>query len=115
MKKVPISIRLDPDIIEFFKSRQSTAGYQTAISCVLRDHVEKDRLRRVFAAGRAQELFRQYHAQCFWHMRPDLVITQELVPVVIQGLRRYGGRQGFQLAHELDQSWAPIREDTPCP
>jgi len=36
--KVPVYIRLDPDVLEFFKT--GGPGYQTRINAVLRDHVE---------------------------------------------------------------------------
>ncbi len=37
-KKVDVHIRLDPDIVEFFK--EEGAGYQTRINAVLRTYVE---------------------------------------------------------------------------
>jgi len=49
----------------------------------------------------ANRLYREFYAQCFWHCPPDLVITEELLPLVVKGLRTYGGRRGFLLAEEL--------------
>jgi hypothetical protein len=49
----------------------------------------------------ANRLFREYHARCFWHCPPDLVITEVLIPLVANGLRMHGGRQGFILSAEL--------------
>ncbi len=55
-KKTRITIRLDSDIIEHFKSRVHVSGggnYQTLINNALRDHMESDskalekRLRRI--------------------------------------------------------------------
>jgi uncharacterized protein (DUF4415 family) len=37
--KMPVYIRLDPDIVEFFKS--GGPGYQTRINAALRDYVER--------------------------------------------------------------------------
>lgn len=46
----------------------------------------------------AQRLYREFHTRCFWHCRPDLEITEELLPFVAQGLRANGGHRGFKLA-----------------
>ena len=50
-------------------------------------------LARVREARRA---FREFHAQCFWYMPPDLEITLEDVPEIARGLRLHGGRRGFR-------------------
>ncbi|MBE9170967.1 BrnA antitoxin family protein [Pleurocapsales cyanobacterium LEGE 06147] len=39
-KKVKVSIRLDQDVIAWYK-RQTTRGYQTFINAVLRDYMQK--------------------------------------------------------------------------
>ncbi len=52
-------------------------------------------------------LFREFHARCFWHCPRDLVITEELLPLVIKGLRTHGGRRGFILS-------AQLRSSEPC-
>ncbi|MBL8795136.1 MAG: hypothetical protein JNM56_14600 [Planctomycetia bacterium] len=49
----------------------------------------------------ANRLYREFHTRCFWHSPPDLVITEELLPFVIKGLRTYGGHRGFPLAGAL--------------
>lgn len=36
-----------------------------------------------------------YRTRCFWHSPKDLVITEDLVPFVIRGLKTYGGMNGF--------------------
>jgi len=53
------------------------------------------------AVRRAQELFKEYYARCFWHLKPDLVVTQELIPMIVKGLRAHGGRREFLLAAQL--------------
>jgi uncharacterized protein (DUF4415 family) len=40
-RKMPVSLRLDPDILEFFKSQGP--GYQTRINAVLRKYMESVR------------------------------------------------------------------------
>ena len=49
----------------------------------------------------ARKIFRAFHAQCFWFMRPDLHVTVEDIPELVRGLRQNGGRQGFLLAARL--------------
>ncbi len=49
----------------------------------------------------ARKIFREFHAQCFWFMRPDLRVTVEDIPELVRGLRKNGGRQGFLLAAKL--------------
>ena len=46
-------------------------------------------------------LYREYHTRCFWHCRRDLVITEDLLSLVVNGLRKHGGRRGFILAAKL--------------
>ena len=53
---------------------------------------------RVHAARRA---FRRYHAQCFWYLRADLKVTAGDIPMIADGLRKNGGREGFLLAAQL--------------
>ncbi len=49
----------------------------------------------------ARDLFRQFHSRCFWHSPRDLVITEEDIPFVIEGLRTHGGHLGFALSERL--------------
>jgi uncharacterized protein (DUF4415 family) len=43
-KKVPISFRVDPDVLEFHKAKGP--GYQSRMNAVLRSHMEGERARR---------------------------------------------------------------------
>jgi hypothetical protein len=56
------------------------------------------RERRVALAQRA---YREYHSQCFWSYRPDLIITEDKIPFVMRGLRKYGGHRGYKIVAEL--------------
>ena len=49
----------------------------------------------------AQKAFREFHARCFWFMRPDAEIVAEEVSYVCERLRADGGRRGFQIAAEI--------------
>jgi len=59
---------------------------------------------------RAQELFKQNYARCFWHLKPDLIVTQDDLPIIIKGLRAHGGRSGFLAAAMLEKE-----RRTSCP
>lgn len=65
----------------------------------------KDRL------GLANRLFHEFYASCFWHLRPDLTITEAKIPLVVKGLRSHGGKRGLELAAQLTEPKAPSE---PC-
>ena len=49
----------------------------------------------------AGRLYHECYAECFWHMKPDLEITEATLPLIIRGLRDYGGRREFLEAAKL--------------
>ena len=51
----------------------------------------------------ANRLFCEYHTRCFWHSPRDLIITEDLLPFVVKGLRTHGGRRGFILSGKLQR------------
>jgi hypothetical protein len=57
----------------------------------------------------ANQLFREFHTRCFWHSPRDLIITEELIPFVVKGLRTRGGRRSFMLAETLQPKGATLR------
>jgi hypothetical protein len=57
--------------------------------------------KRDHAVERAREIFKEFYANRFWHLKPNLVVTAETIPVIAKELRAHGGRQGFLLAAEL--------------
>lgn len=99
-KKKAISFRIDTGLLAWLK-KESSLGYQTFLHEILQQHMQARIAGSERIAGRAQEIFRQYHAQCFWHYDPELVITPENTHLVIEGLKKHGGRRGFLLAEEL--------------
>ena len=100
--KVLISLRLNKQTLSWFKSERPK-GYQTLINSVLAQYVQEKTERSQWLAGRAQEIFRQYYAQCFWHYDKDLQIEPRHIELVVDGLKKYGGRDGLRLAEELCQ------------
>lgn len=101
MPKTPISIRLETDLLDWFK-QVAPKGYQVMIQDVLRDYQREREQRAQNIIGRAQQIFSQYHAKCFWHLRKDLKVTMENLSIIQNGLRKYGGLEGLRLAAELD-------------
>jgi len=64
----------------------------------------------------ANQLYREYHTRCFWHCPRDLVITEELLPLVVKGLRTHGGHRGFKLSAELmPRTDSTAKDNTQCP
>jgi len=63
----------------------------------------------------ANRLYREYHTRCFWHCPQELVITENLIPLVVNGLKKHGGRRGFVLSESLlpntDESNAKERSE----
>ena len=49
----------------------------------------------------ARKAYKDYFAQCFWSYDPDLVITEEHIPLIVRELRQNGGHKGYQIAAEL--------------
>ena len=49
----------------------------------------------------ARRAFRDFYAQCFWYLRPDMQVTLRDVPEMVRGLRQNGGRKGFLVAARL--------------
>ena len=97
-----ISIRIPEDVLLFFKESYQD-GYQKEIKKLLADHMIKSQTHNLLIAGRAQQLFIDYYAQCFWHYDRNLQITPSNMNIVIEGLRKHGGKKGFILASELCQ------------
>ena len=58
----------------------------------------------------ARRLFREFYAACFWHLKPDLVVTEEVIPIIVRGLRTHGGRRGLLAAAQLEGPEAPSDE-----
>ena len=101
MPKTPISIRLETDLLDWFK-QVAPQGYQVMIQDVLREYRRGREQRAQNIIGRAQQIFSQYHAKCFWHLRKDLKVTMENLSIIQNGLKKYGGLEGLRLAAELD-------------
>jgi hypothetical protein len=49
----------------------------------------------------AQEAYRDYRTECFWSMPREFIVTNENLPLVIEGLKLSGGHRGWRLAQRL--------------
>ena len=121
--RVPVYLKLDSDVVAYFKSRGR--GYQARINEVLSGYVDlvresenkaeaRDRVEfEESCSGKEESLpieerirlgqifFERFYAQCFWHLKRDLRVTESLLPQIAAGLRRHGGREGFFEAKKL--------------
>ncbi len=102
--KIGLFIKLDRSVVAWFKA--SGPGYQRKMNEVLKRFVsavnsQNDSTEKPSILERAQELFEKYYEQCFWHMKPDLIVTEVDLPQIIKGLKTYGGRTGYIEAAEL--------------
>ena len=51
----------------------------------------------------AQGIYRDFYTACFWHMRPDLVINEATIPILIRELRVNGGMAALRAAAQLEE------------
>lgn len=101
-KKVPVYMLLDSDVLSWFKSRGR--GYQRFINDVLKAYKEASGGETDSSLVEyAQECFNEFYAQCFWHLRKDLKVTISEIPLIVDGLKKYGGREGYIKAGKLCQ------------
>jgi predicted Rdx family selenoprotein len=100
-ERVGVFLKLDANVVDWF--RQTGPGYQARINEILRQFVQTvtEPDHQLTRTEQAQLLFEQYHTQCFWHMRADLIVTEQDLPAIVQGLRTHGGRTGFLAAESL--------------
>ena len=49
----------------------------------------------------ARRVYRRFHAECFWSFDPDYRVGLSDVVWVAAQLRRYGGRDAWEIARKL--------------
>jgi hypothetical protein len=49
----------------------------------------------------ARRAFRRFRALCFWSYDPNITITIDDVPWVVETLRKHGNRQAWEIAESL--------------
>lgn len=85
-----------PSTISAYFARIGRKGGQRS-----RRTLSAEEARNMVRVRQARRLFRKYHAQCFWFMRDDMILSLADVPEIVRGLRQNGGREGFLLAARL--------------
>lgn len=60
-----------------------------------------DEARRMVRVREARKLYAKYHARCFWNAPPDWKPGASDIDWVVEGLRKYGGREGWEAASRL--------------
>ena len=99
--KVPVYIKLDSIVLDWFKV--GGRGYQERINLLLKEYVEEVLSFQSLQLETAQQLFDKYYTQCFWHMKKHFEIKTEHFPLIIEGLKKYGGRDGYLESRKLCQ------------
>ena len=49
----------------------------------------------------ARQAFKEFSVVCFWSWPADPVITEQTIPLIVEGLRLNGGHRGYRIAAEL--------------
>lgn len=98
-KKVPVYMKLDEGVLNWFKAKGP--GYQERMNSLLKDYIHEYNQFEQSRLKYAQDLYEKYYARCFWHLRPNMTISEDKIPLVIEGLKKYGGREGYMEAQNL--------------
>ena len=64
----------------------------------MKDEAENAASERIEKARRA---FRAFRTRCFWSRAEEPEINEAAIPLIVEGLRKYGGHNGYQAAAEL--------------
>lgn len=49
----------------------------------------------------ARQALTTYRTRCFWSLTPEVRVSEDTLPIIIDGLRRHGDRRAFQIAAML--------------
>jgi hypothetical protein len=66
-----------------------------------RRRLDGDEARRMVLVREARRAYRRFHGSCFWFRPPDYKVASPDIPWVVEGLRRYGNRQAWEVASRL--------------
>ena len=86
---------MNPDIRRYLSEIGRRGGRAS------RRELTPEAARAMVAAREARRAFRRFYAQCFWFCAPDLTITAADACWVAEQLRRYGGREAWEVAARL--------------
>lgn len=68
---------------------------------ISRRTLSSEQAREMVRIREARRAYRRFYHQCFWSFAPDLIITADEIPWVIEQLRKNGGRTAWEAAAKL--------------
>ena len=63
--------------------------------------LDPETARAMVRVREAGKVYRRFHAECFWSFDPDYRIAMSDVVWVAEQLRKYGGRDAWEVARKL--------------
>lgn len=66
-----------------------------------RRRLDSDAAREMVRIREARRAYRRFHATCFWWCDPAFEITAPDIPWLVEGLRKNGNREAWEVAARL--------------
>lgn len=66
-----------------------------------RRSLDRDAARQMVRIREARRAYRRFHAACFWWCDPDFKVTLRDIPWLVEGLRKNGNREAWEVAARL--------------
>lgn len=66
-----------------------------------RRHLSRETARDMVRVREARRAYRRFHVSCFWSRDPDYLVNAADIPWVVEGLRRNGNREAWEVAARL--------------
>lgn len=63
--------------------------------------LESSDARKMVRIREARRAYREFHTRCFWSFDPNYRVTESDIPWMVDKLRTYGGRVGWEKAEQL--------------
>lgn len=63
--------------------------------------LSREQSKEMLRVREARRAFKKYRVRCFWSFDPNLTITREDVPWVVEMLKRHGNREAWESAMSL--------------
>lgn len=66
-----------------------------------RRRLEPETARKMVLVREARRAYRRFYISCFWSFDPECRITANEIPWVVEGLRKNGNREAWEVAAKL--------------
>ncbi len=66
-----------------------------------RRRLEPETARKMVRVREARRAYRRFHISCFWSYDPEFKITADEIQWVVEGLRKNGNREAWEVAARL--------------